>query len=74
MLQEPCDKISECANPRQVASSLVKVVTYHCWFMTGLLPQEKLDAGYPQGMPRYTKTHIRDTFCICEAVNEVPYG
>lgn len=55
MLQEPWDKVSECANPRQVASSLVKVATYNCWFVTGPLPQEELDAGYPQGMPRYIR-------------------
>ena len=32
-----------------------KLSTYHSWFMTGDIPQEELEAGYPQGMPRYIR-------------------
>ena len=34
---------------------LIKLSTYHSWFMTGDIPQEELEAGYPQGMPRYIR-------------------
>ena len=56
MLQEPWDKVAAYANPRQsVSSNLIKLSTYHSWFMTGDIPQEELEAGYPQGMPRYIR-------------------
>jgi hypothetical protein len=47
--------------------------------MTGPLPQEELEAGYPQGMPRYITHTSGIPFAyvkqiICEAVYEVPYG
>ena len=54
MLQEPWDKVTTYASPRQpVSSNLIKLATYHSWLMTGDIPQEELEAGYPQGMPRY---------------------
>lgn len=55
MLEEPWDKASECTNPRRADSSLVKLATYSNWFLTGAIPQEEVDAGYPQGMPRYVR-------------------
>ena len=56
MLQEPWDKVAAYANPRQsVSSNLIKLSTYHSWFRTGDIPQEELEAGYPQGMPRYIR-------------------
>ena len=46
MLQEPWDKVAAYANPRQsVSSNLIKLSTYHSWFMTGDIPQEELEAG-----------------------------
>ena len=56
MLQEPWDKVTAYASPRQpVSSNLIKLATYHSWFMTGDIPPEELEAGYPQGMPRYIR-------------------
>ena len=56
MLQEPWDKVAAYANPRQsVSSNLIKLSTYHSWFMTGDIPQEEFEAGYPQGMQRYIR-------------------
>jgi hypothetical protein len=75
MLQEPWDKVVECANPGQVASSLVKVATYSCWFMIYRASSSGgVGCRLSPGHAKVYKTHIRDTFCICEAVNEVPYG
>ena len=52
-MQEPWDKVTTYASPRQpVSSDLIKLATYHSWFMTRDIPQEELEAGYPQGVPR----------------------
>jgi hypothetical protein len=68
-------KFQSAPTARRVATSLVKVATYSCWYMTGPRPQEELDACYLQGMPSYIRyTSGADTFCIYEAVNAVPYG
>ena len=69
MLQEPWDKVAAYANPRQsVSSNFIKLSTYHSWFMTGDIPQEELEAGYPQGMPRY----IRHTSGIIITFHDMP--
>ena len=36
--------IEDITNPRQSASSMVKLATYRCWFMTDSIPQEELNA------------------------------
>ena len=75
MLQEPWDKVAAYANPRQsVSSNLIKLSTYHSWFMTGDIPQEELEAGYPQGInAKVYQAHIRYPVYLCETVNAVSY-
>jgi hypothetical protein len=55
MLQDPWNQAGDITHPRHAVSNMVKLVSYNSWFMTGPIPQEELDAGYPQGMPWYIR-------------------
>jgi hypothetical protein len=58
MLQARWDQVSQYVSPRQpVASNLIQLATYNSmvYLYSGSIPQEELDAGYPQGMPRYIR-------------------
>ena len=55
MLLDPWNQAAGITHPRHAESNMVKMVTYNSWFMTGPIPEEELDAGYPQGMPRYIR-------------------
>ena len=62
------------ANPRQsVSSNLIKLSTYHSWFMTGDIPQEELRGWLSSGYAKVYQAHIRYPFCLCDTFNAVSY-
>ena len=49
------DRPTTIRSPEHISGWVNSLSTYHSWFMTGDIPQEELEAGYPQGMPRYIR-------------------